>query len=283
MTATVRRRIPQLLCASCLSAALLVSAGATTAIAASDSSTDTTQSSASADDDSNPPPSNDQSSGEATDAGTPATDTGAPTGETEAQHQPGTSEVQPLQPATNTGAPTGETEAQHQPGTSEVQPLQPATNTGTPATNTSTQSSQIPFFTLGGNQGQSNQPSAVQGHIPTSAELTEITKTIINTALAGNTACKFAQCPGWIGSRPSVALGWMGRIKSLTNIGAAVYWGDQAASATQQYGKDLASGKDKNSPEIQRDISKMRETYTNAREAIIVLFPPFASGLPPLK
>ncbi|MFC6987182.1 hypothetical protein [Streptomyces cirratus] len=39
MTVTVRRRIPRLICASCISSALLVSAGAATAVAASQSPT----------------------------------------------------------------------------------------------------------------------------------------------------------------------------------------------------------------------------------------------------
>ncbi|MFE0715658.1 hypothetical protein ACFW2T_14360, partial [Streptomyces sp. NPDC058892] len=42
MTTTARGRIPRLICASCISSALLISAGATTAIAAAQSPPDAT-------------------------------------------------------------------------------------------------------------------------------------------------------------------------------------------------------------------------------------------------
>ncbi|WP_329363020.1 hypothetical protein [Streptomyces sp. NBC_01483] len=143
MTTTIRGRIPRLICASCISSALLISAGATTAIAATQSPTDVPVQQIPRDDSGGSNQGSDSGGSGTSDNG--GGDTGSGAGD-----QSGNGSDTGNQPSD-----TGD----HQP--SDTGDHQPSDNAGGNTSNGSATNTHngAPFYTLGGDQGPGGHPT----------------------------------------------------------------------------------------------------------------------------
>ncbi|MFF2432540.1 hypothetical protein ACFVVY_51720, partial [Streptomyces mirabilis] len=134
------------------------------------------------------------------------------------------------------------------------------------------------FNKLGGDQGQSNQPSTGNGGVGVSPSDLE---GMLNGIYAGNQACQLLRCAGWSASKASQVISTADKANTVLSLGTVAVETVRLGDALKHANAAMAAAhNNKKDPAVKKALDELYTETVKLHSALIDVFPPIAIAAP---